>query len=238
MMLGSCLKNSDDNNTRFLSGYFTIDGNVQEGYTLYQDGGGIVKPSTSNIISEVGENGFGNNERALMTISFVGPNMKPFDDGVMITDAKLQSGQYLQTNMPISLAEAEAKGITMSDSSFAINKFSDIWIYRGFVNVFINANAAIKDNKIVVPDVNLVYDEEKIEENKIDFTVLFNRRAEKETNSSAVEVSNSFQLYRIADLIPGNDSIAITIHAEGAKPQNFKIGRLDLNKGNYLPYNK
>lgn len=238
MMLGSCLKNSDDDNTRYVSGYFTIDGNANDGYTLYQDGGGILKPSTMHLLNEIGKDGFGKNERAMLYFSFEEKNLTPYEDGIMITEAEIQSGKYLPLVMPISAAEAEEKGQVQSDSSFAINQFSNIWIYRGYVNVTINANASIKGDQLVAPLVNMVYDPEKIADNKIDFTVLYNRRTGKETNSTAIEISNSFPIYKMADMIPGNDSVSITIHAEGAKPKDLKIARVNLRKGNYVPYNK
>lgn len=238
MALASCNKD-DDGGRRYLSAYFTIAGDAKSGYTLYQDGGGIIKPSLESVMSMAGKDGFGDYERAHLSVSYKDTDIKTVEGGKIVEGAEITAGDYLPLHFPITKAEADEKKITSSDSTFSVNRLSEVWIYRGFINTIVNANTSMKDGKRISPDLNIVYDPDKVAENKIDFTVYYNRHTSKETNaSSAVDFASTFPIYKMSELIPGKDSVEVTIHIEGAKPRTVKIGRADLSKADYLPYKK
>ena len=231
--------NDVESGSRYLSGYFTIAGDAKQGYTLYQDGGGIIKPSLQSITAIAGKDGFANNERAFLNLSYKTDDIKPTDGGEMIAEANVMGGEYMPLHFPLTQKEADDKKVTSRDSTFSVNRISQVWAYRGFLNTLVNANVSMKDGKRIAPGMNIVYDPAKIAENKIDFTIYYNRHTSKETNAgSAVDFASTFPLYKMSELIPGKDSVEVTIHIEGAKPQTLKIGRSDLTKDNYLPYKK
>lgn len=237
LAMGSCKPKDHDDDDKRLMGYFTIDGNVNDGYKLYQDGGGIVIPFTSSIKQLAGTNGFGSNERAYLSINYFKSKLMEKDGGVIITQAEVVEGRYLPTSDPLTLAEANGLKVTDKDSVKAVYFINGAWAYRGFLNTNINLNLYRDVNGLVAPATNIVYSPEKIEENKIEFTFVFNPRKPKGLNEEVnVDYDCSFPLYKIKDQIPGKDSVQITVNAEGAKPFSLKISRQNLDKGNYVPY--
>jgi len=234
----SCIEGVE--NTVYLQGYFTITGDLTNGYTLYQDGGGVIKPNTNSVLSLAGEKGFENNERAYFAFSYTESDVKDYEEGSMLSNAKLVSGYYLNTVKPITVTEATEKKINDNDSIFPINKMNYAWAYRGYLNTLINANPAVVNEKTVNPDVNIVYDPDKMENDKLDLTIVYNRHAPQYANTGTyLEFVCSYPIYELASLVPGSkDSIDVTLTTRGIDPVSFKIGRNDLKKGNYKPYTK
>lgn len=234
--LTSC-ENLVDSMKHYYAGYFTISGNVEEGYTLYQDGGGIVKPSLQSIIDVAGKDGFADNERVFLALSYRTADIKPCDGGEMLVDAEVLRGECMPLHFPLSKQEADQQMITQPDSIFSVNSILHVWAYRGFINTLINANVSEKNGKHVAPGVNIVYEPDKIAANKIEFTIYYNRHTSKETDAFVdADFVSTFPIYEMRELIPGNDSVEITLHVDGANPKTFKIGRDDLTKDHYLPY--
>lgn len=234
-MLTSCENEGD--NARYISNYFTITGDVETGYTLYQDGGGIVKPSTASIVSAGGKDGFGKNERAMLTFKFEEENIKQIEGGKIVENAYLLEGDYMPLHFPMTLEEAESKMITAPDSLFNVNRLIYTWCYRGYLNTRINAPVVLRNGYVVRPGINMVYNPADIKDNYIELKVCYNRHSAKGVLSDGnQEFVSTFPLYNIGSLIPGDGEVTIKVSVDGAEPLTLKVDRKDLERGNYLPY--
>lgn len=234
-MLTSCENEGD--NARYISNYFTITGDVETGYTLYQDGGGIIKPSTESIVSAGGKNGFGKNERAMLTFKFEKENIKQVDGGQIIEDAYLLEGDYMPLHFPMTPEEAESKNITSPDSLFRVNRFISTWCYRGYLNTMINAPIIIRNGYVVRPGINMIYNPADIKENYIELKVCYNRHSTNGALSDGnQEFVSTFPLYNIGSLIPGDGEVTVKVMVDGDDARTMKVSRKDLERGNYIPY--
>lgn len=236
LTLGSCAKIDDDDSKRFISGYFTAEGSLKDGYTLYQDGGGIAIPTRESVVSLTGKNGF-KVKRALLNISYKQKDVKDVGNGLVLNVAEITGGEYMVCHDVYSAEEAEKQKVSVADSCFKINKMLHVWAYRGFVNARLYADVSIKKDMLVEPDANLVYDPADIAENKIDFTLIYNRRTSKSVVAATERpMSCSFPFGNLSEMIPGTDSVKVSIKADGVDPVTIKIDRKNLKQADYIPY--
>lgn len=229
---------SDEKATLTVTGYFTVDGDVKSGYTLYQDYGGIVKLDMADLISNLGADGFGTNERIYSIVAFDKKDLKDVEGGVIVENAKLVSGSSFTAQKPISAAEAETKGVTAADSTFSISRMYQAWCYRGYMNFDFYAQYSNVNGNPVSPSLNLVYDPATIEDDKIELLLCFNRHTSAEANLSVeCEFFRSFSVQELLPLIPGGkDTVDVVLRVKGAEATTSKVARKDFVKGNYLPY--
>jgi len=241
LCFSSCLNTEEEDSdpTGYVSGYYTISGSLSSGYTLYQDGGGIVKLSNANVNEVTNGAGFKGQERAAMVLSYTQSNIIEQDGGKTIQNAEIYSGQFVKTVRPATWAEAEAKNITSSDSIFSISSIKNAWCYRGFLTTVFSANYSYKNSVAISPTCTIVYNEsDKEVNNQLDITILYNRHTEKNAGYDyAGEIVHSYPLESLQGLLTGSsDSIDIVIHVEGSDVLKFKAAREDFRKGNYIPY--
>lgn len=230
-MFTSCLEGSDEDSQALLQGYYTVEGDASQ-IILHQDGGGTIIPLMSSF-SKPAE--FVKNERYILQFSYRMRDIS--EDGSTVTGAELIAGEVLDVHDPLTKALAEEKHLTDADSLFNMYSFTQAWAYRGYLTTLIKGYYSVKESKGIFPTFNLVYDpEEDIQPNRIRLTVCYNRHTEKDMTNSTLpyEFATSFRLAPLANVVPGSDSIEVTINAQGIeKPRIFKMGRADLLKGNY-----
>lgn len=234
--LASCVGDQEENPS-YIGGYYTISGDMATGYTLYQDGGGIIKPDMQVIYQQVGKTGFENHERAYLAFSYKEENIKDVDGGCIIDGAELMTGNYIPVLKLMSVDDARDKNIISTDSLFNVSKLDGAVAYRGYLTTSMTIQPAIKDGKQVNPTATLIYDPSTVSDNKVSLTICYNRHAAKDAPVGySGSLTASFPITDLAGVVPGNDSIDVTLNALGAASATFKIGRDDLRKGNYLPY--
>lgn len=236
--LASCIGEQEES-PAYIGGYYTITGDMSTGYTLYQDGGGIVNPDMQTIYQQVGKDGFANRERAYLIFSYKEENLRDVEGGCIISGAQLMDGNYIPMGDFISVDDARDKNIVSTDSLFNVSRIVGAWVYRGYLTTTNSVQYAIKDQKEIYPTTTLVYDPASVSDNKVSLTLCYNRHA---AQTAAVgyskDLTTSFPITDLARVVPGSDSINVTLNALGAASQTFKVGRIDLRKGDYLPYKK
>lgn len=219
-------------------GYFTITGDMNTGYTLYRDFGGIVKPDMNDVQKVLGEKGFENEKRAMMSLVFTQDDVKDIEGGNVIENAKIVGGDFVDVVAPLSLSDADAKGVTATDSIFSVSRVSDVWCYRGYFNTAIYGAVSInKEGKYIRPSINLVYDPASMEDNKLELMLYYNRHSSQESSTGlTTEFIRSYDISNLLSLVPGQDSIMVTLRMKGADATSCKIGRKDFLQQDYLPY--
>ena len=226
----------DHKSTRMVSGFFTVAGDVNSGYTFYQDYGGIVKPNMPELLSLIGKDGFVE-DRIIGNFTFYDEDVKDVAGGKVIENAKFVSGEYMISWDAMAKGLADSKGVTLADSIFSVSRVTELWCYRGFLNVLSYAPVSVKDNKIITPTYSLVYDPTSIVPNRLELFLYYNRHSSMETNAGPIyDTYNSFSISELASLIPGNDSVEVTVRVKGAELKPFKVGRKDFRRGDYEPY--
>lgn len=233
-MFTSCLSGDDDDNETLAQGYFTVDGSATQ-IILHQDGGGTVIPAVSSLASP---SEFIKNERYILQFKYRKGDISA--DGLTVTGAQVLAGEKLDVHNLLTTALAEQVHLSDADSLFAVSSISHIWAYRGYLNVLAKAYYSItKENKGIFPTYNMMFDPvQDVQPNRVNLTLLYNRHSKKDatiiSSPSTYELATSFRLSQLSALVPGNDSIEMTIHVQGIdKPAVVKVGRTDLQKGNY-----
>lgn len=234
--LTSCLEDVDEGeNEALFQGYFTTDGTASS-IILHQDGGGTVYPDVSTIKNPAD---FLKNERYLLQFKYKQKNIS--EDGNSINSAELYGGEVIPVSNPMTLALASdsIRQVMSTDSLFSMRKLTGVWAYRGYLNVIINGDYSyvVKNGETVYirPTITAVFDPEKLQEpDRLDLTLCYNRHTDNSAyTATAYDFMTSFRLGQFAALVPGNDSIRITLSGLGLKDQTIKVGRQDLQKGNY-----
>lgn len=231
-MFTSCLEGNEEDNEGIGQAYFTVDGNASQ-IILHQDGGGTIIPTMSSFKNPAD---FLKNERYILQYKYRVGNISA--DATTITGAEIIAGEVLDVRNPLSAEQAAERHLSDPDSIFAVSSVTHTWAYRGYLNVLSKAYYSMKDNKGIFPTYNLMYDPADVQQNRVKFTLLYNRHSAKSTtvvNSPSVyEMATSFRLSELSNLVPGSDSIEMTINVQGVdKPSVIKVGRADLQKANY-----
>lgn len=227
--LTSCL--NDDEPRNYLRGHFVIEG-INPNYTLYSNDGFVVELSPSSVTSATSGSGFGNNKRGCFDISFETKDVKVITAGngkkeTHVSNATLMGGSFVTILSPMSWASCTDRNITTPDSIFTVDKFNDFWYHRGYLNLIITAPYSVKGNSVVFPTMNLAYKPEDVKENSIKFTLLYNRHTEKTGSVSAMQGSfvTAYSMHSLSDIVPGNDSISVSVVSDKLETQIVKVGR-------------
>lgn len=233
-MFTSCLGGNEEESESLGQAYFTVDGDASQ-IILHQDGGGTVIPVMADI-NKPAE--FVKNERYILQFKY--RQMDVSEDGNTVTGAHILAGEVLRTLDPLTAAKAEETHVSDEDSIFSVNSITATWAYRGYLNVLAKAYYSIdKENKGIYPTYNLVYNPESdIQQDRIRFQLLYNRHTAKDntvyTSTSTYESVTCFRLDQLAGIVPGSDTIEVTINTTGVdKPSVLKVSRTDLHRGNY-----
>lgn len=235
MILTSCLKETDPSeNTYSVTTYCTIRGSYPN-YRFYCDDGGIIIPSVESVAAINKSGSFGKQERAMISFTYKTKNVTKDEltKEDLVNDATLNYAMFFDTDEIIEKTEAEEKHITDKDSCAIVNKFVNAWVSRGFLTVIIQ-NAYYRDanGKVLDGDLNLVYDKEKIAENKFNLTLCYNDHKTKEsTYVGTTAIVRTFSIDQLRALVPGTEKIALTITpANGGETLSFNVNRSTLVK--------
>lgn len=225
MALTSCLGDNDDN-TQMLRGHFTIEG-AYPTYTLYHRAGYIIKLNPTSVTEVLGASGFGNHHRGFFDIYYTQADVAedPATHQVTISNARLGSGSYVNTYEPLTFAEAAESKLSVADSVFAISQWGDIWAHRGYLNIAITAPYSIANSRGVYPTMNVAFEPEAIADDALTLTLLYNRHTAKDVQTGTESFVAAYPISNLLPLVPGNDSVRVTINAEGVSPKTIKVGR-------------
>lgn len=225
LAMTSCLSD-DDNNTQMLRGHFTIEG-AYPTYTLYHRSGYIVRLNPTSVTEVLGAKGFDNHHRGYFDIYYTQGDIveDPVTRQITINNARLGSGSYVNTYEPLTFAEAEESKLSVADSVFAISQFNDIWAHRGYLNIAITAPYSIANSYGVYPTMNVAFDSEAITDDALTLTLLYNRHTAKDVQTGTESFVAAYPISNLLPLVPGNDSVRVTINAEGVSPKTIKVGR-------------
>lgn len=225
----SCLGESDDSdNTYSIAGYYTITGSMLTGYTLHQDGGGTIIPSTSSVANVAGASGFGDHKRAMLMVQYKASMVS--SDNNKITGGEIISGSYLAEKQIQSAQEAGQSGMTSADSIFSVNTFDALWSYNGWLNAGVTGRYSQVDGKNVVPSFLLVYDEDKLVADSLFLTLLYNRHSPQNAIAAgSTQTYASFPLDDMRDVVPGSkDSVVVVVRCKECPDKKIRIARADM----------
>ncbi len=236
LVLTSCM--GDGTNKMSNSAFFTVE-NDGTGYTLYADYGGVVRPTTSNVLELTSGKGFKNGDRVYLVYSYTDDNIKTLPGkGAYIDNAELISGQPIPVENILMREKAEAGKLLEKDSifSFANNVSSlQLGVYRGYLTATFNGRYSIVSGKGVYPSLNLIYDPAENERpNTIKLTAVYNRHTAADAQAGSQSFIISYPLSSFANT-EGSGPIEIIVDGLGfTEPLKSKVERVDMTPGNYL----
>lgn len=227
----SCLEEHDENDNEYTAvDYFTVDGNASQ-IILHGDGGSTVIPSMASFRDPAA---FLKEERYFLYLKYRMADVQ--ENPLTITGATLLDGNVVDVNTPLDAEMAQNLLVTSADSLHDVLSVTNMWGYRGYITAVVKSRYCTKGDKGITPAFNLVYDPATMQANRLDLQLCCNQHR-VEGNSLAsqyYEFATSFRLEKLAAMIPGSDSIEVSISCKGiTKPTTFKIGRQDLFRGNY-----
>ena len=232
--LTSCL--GSGTNKYYGSGIFTVE-KTGTGYNLYNDGGGMVRPSAQSVNDLVGSSGFESGQRVALDYTYE-DNMfrEEPGKGYYIDNVDLYQGQLIPNRAIMFKNEAESKNLLKEDSLFNIGTEISMWAYRGYITVRYNGIFSLSLGKGIWPTLNMVYDpDQNGAPNSLHLMMCYNRHTAKDATQSKQYFYNTFPLSAFNSLVSGNDSVNITVEGLGLeKPRTLRVGRQDFIPGNYV----
>ncbi|MCI7451826.1 MAG: hypothetical protein MSB11_02380 [Prevotella sp.] len=227
LCLTSCISDSD-NNTRTFATYFTISG-YEPNYVLYSDDGMVtVKLNPSTLPSD---KGLAKNKRGYFYIQYNTENVQTgADKKSVINNASIIGGQYIAVNNVMSKVEADLNKVTNPDSIFEMSGMATPWYAHGYVTMQVKSSYFVgTDGKYILPTHNVVLDTDAdVKDNAIKYTIYCNRHPQKNTQVYGPSTFNVCFLARDLMMVPGSDSITVTVAGKGCKDVSFKVGRNSL----------
>lgn len=238
MILSSC-EMGDGTNKFSKTGIFTVE-NDGAGYTLYADYGGVIRPKANSVSDLTNGKGFKNGDRVYLMYSYTDDNIKTMPgSGAYIDNAELIQGQQIPVEAILTQDKALAGNLLANDSvfSFANNVTSlQLGIYRGYLTATFNGRFSVVNSKGVYPNLYLIYNPAENERpNTLKLTAVYNRHTAADVQASSQSFITSYSLSPFSALVQGRDSIEVSVDGLGfSKPLTAKIGREDMNPGNYI----
>lgn len=225
----SCL-NDDEESVNSYYNYFTI-GKQGDSYVLYSDFGNVIAyPTAASVASLTDGKGFGENKRAELYFEYDNLKVEETENGSIAKEVNLRAGQYIETLSLKLPAEAEAENISVSDSIFPISQLNRVWTANGYFNAVVTGNYSAGETKGIRPTVNLVLEYDSDKHNAATLRLLYNRHSSKmESPAGSTQFITSYDAEKLS-MVPGSDSINITVLAEGVNPVKVKVARKDLVK--------
>lgn len=225
--LASC--NDSDNDSMLFTGHFVIEGSYPN-YTLYHPGNYVFHLSPSSVQQVTGGKGFGEHKRCFFQLQFKQSDITYSDPvnktgEVTVNNAEIIQGSYVSEENPMHYTTAVDRNLTATDSIFPVEKFTDYWYHRGFLNLAVEAKYSIVNSQGVYPSMTLTYNEEDITENSIVLKLLYNRHTSKDASNATGNFITAYPLDNIIYQVPGNDSIRVVVESMGGTTDEFKIGR-------------
>ncbi len=225
----SCLDTDDDDRENIAAGYFTTDGNASQ-IILHQDGGGTVLPLMSSFKDAAS---FLKNERYLLQFKYRKGDISA--DEMTVTGAEIIAGEMIDVHDVYQIDNPAVPVFNNADSLFAISSISNAWAYRGYLTVLAKAYYSMLDSsKGVLPTYNVVVDPANdVQPNRVRLTLCYNRHTAQDAKQSPTvyELATSFRLSSLASIVPGNDSVEISIEGKALnRPTIFKVSRAEFQK--------
>lgn len=236
LTMASCVDNEDPK--QYLMGQFVIEG-INPNYTLYAREGYVVHLDPTSVTSLTGAKGFGDNRRGYFQVNF-NPDeteIKQAPTGnkniMVIKNAELVAGEYVKVQSPMTWKVAESKNITVADSIFDVKKLGECWVHRGFLNIIHESYYSLNSNREgIFPTTSVVYKQESVKDNEITLDILYNRHTSKDASTSPATANfiTAYDFNLLAQIVPGKDSIKVTLQTEGTDEKKvLKVGR-DCNQ--------
>lgn len=240
VVLTSCI---DDNNSTksSLQSTFTI-AHTSNTSVLYNDGGITIYPSAAGLAA-LSDNNFKNVKRALLVVSYDEDNVidNTFPD-VTIKDADIIEGTAIPTFNIMQKREAERLNQLDPDSIFAIDNISpmtDIWFYRGYMNISYVSSYYTKDKKSLVPSMTVIFEQDESDARKGNLTLLLNKHADYRNDavSGTARIINSIDITSLKNYFPpsGIDSVMFKINYKTSSGETSVQMNVSL-KDFYYPY--
>lgn len=232
--VSSCIKGESGPAENYIQDYFTVDG-IYPTYTLYSDHGYTVYLTSESVSQLPGGKGFDGHKRVNLLLSYTDENVIESDKDIIIRNAVIQSGQYMDEKDPLTIEQANGQKQLEEDSLFIVETlFYDTqygvriapWVgAKQYINIPCYAGYAY-DGKGVYPTFNLTYDPATFKENEAEVTFLYNRHCAKTYNSIYYQAfETTFPMASIIRQVPGSDSVVVTINTKGKEPVKVKMGR-------------
>ncbi|MCQ2146948.1 MAG: hypothetical protein MJZ16_05460 [Bacteroidales bacterium] len=228
--MSSCeFLNNDDH---FLSSASFVTIANEGGNTIFfMDGGGVIKPTKESVNKITDNKGFGDYKRAYMYFNYYKNELDYSEEKkeYTVNNADITFGRFLDMGQIKTLEQAQAENLFLADSVYKLDSFEQIWVYRGYLNVIGKGSYVLKNDAGIKPTVSLVYNPADVTDNTIKFNLLYNRHAPKDAISYSVyDLINSFDITSLEPIIPGTDSVKVTVETEGAKSLSYKFARKDF----------
>ena len=233
----SCL-DSEEDNTRYLQGAFTIQ-NGAGSVVMYMDGGNVVYPTASSVAALTDGKGFGSVQRALLTLTYFEESATQNTDGTyVIRDAELKSGGKIPVHNFLTLDQAQAQNVLATDSVFSIdglNQTNGVWLYKGYMTVTYQTTYGVRNSKYVIPTLNATYQYDENNPSVVDVTLVLNKHLSKgDMTVGSTELLDSFDLtmlkFKHPELATGEVTFNINYKtADGNKSVTRKIKSNDFS---------
>lgn len=208
-------------------------------YTFYADHGGVVKFNSSSVAEYTNGKGFGSTKRAWFCFQYDEANRtiatnEYGDEEATVTLASIVEGYALRTSVAIDSVSAAAANINVPDSMFAILGYGGLWYSNGYLNIESNGQLSGTVDGAFEPTVTLVYNNETMTDNHVEFNYCYNRHSEKTaTVYSNGSLLTSFNIQDVITKVPGNnDTIFVKLKAEGMSDCYFNLLRPKGFRGN------
>lgn len=227
LCLTSCISDSD-NNTRTFASYFTISG-YEPNYVLYSDDGYVtvnLSPTNATSIKDLAKN-----KRGYFYIQYNTENVQTdANKKSVITNANIVGGQFVDVSGVLNPQEAESQKVTAADSIFEMSSLSTPWFAHGYITMQVKSSFfAGNDGQYILPTHNIVLDKDAdVKDNEIKYTIYCNRHPQTSTQVYGPSTFNVCFSARDLKMVPGSDSITVTVAAKGCNNVSFKVGRNSL----------
>lgn len=236
----SCIEDNK-NNKCTLQSTFTI-AHTSNTSVLYNDGGITIYPSAAGLAA-LSDNNFMNVKRALLLVSYDEDNVidNTFPN-VTIKEADIVEGTAIPTRNVLQKNDAERLNQLDPDSIFAIDNLTpstDIWFYRGYMNISFVTSYYSKNNKNVIPTMNVIFEQDEKDPRKAGLTLILNKHADYRSDAivGSARIVNSIDITSLKNYFPpaGIDSVMFNINYRIASGETSVERKVSLNDF-YYPY--
>ena len=232
VMLTGCFNDDDD---QTYDGIFSCSATIysmdeQDGFMAMLDGGGIAYLTSNSVYATLGEDGFGDSERAYISCKFDQSNCSEVSETgeVIVKQAEL----YACTKIPVSPILIAGNSVeedslisvaSQPDSLYSIESIHQLYVYNGYLSIDFETLCS----SAVLPTLTVVCDE--VKEDGIHLRMLLNRHGSQvyQTGRLLYSYKTSPLLAHVAD----TDSVMIHVaytFRDQADSTSFKVSRLDL----------
>jgi hypothetical protein len=230
--LTSCLNDDDD---QTYDGIFSCSATIysmdeQDGFMAMLDGGGIAYLTSNSVYATLGEDGFGDLERAYISCKFDQSNCSEVSETgeVIVKQAEL----YACTKIPVSPILIAGNSVeedslisvaSQPDSLYSIESIHQLYVYKGYLSIDFETVCP----SAVLPTLTVVCDEEK--EDGIHLRMLLNRHGSQVYQTG--RLLYSYKTLPLLSKVGSTDSVMIHVaytFRDQADSTAFKVSRWDL----------